>query len=100
MAEGVGHTEELARRIESTTGIETRATILGHVQRGGSPTMRDRVIASQMGYHAVNLLREGISNRVVALKGSDIVDYDITEALSMERVFDENLYDISAVLSI
>lgn len=100
VAEGVGHTEELARRIESTTGIETRATILGHVQRGGSPTMRDRVIASQMGYHAVNLLREGISNRVVALKGSDIVDYDITEALSMERVFDENLYDISAVLSI
>ncbi len=99
-AEGVGHTEELTRRIEADTGIESRATILGHVQRGGSPTLRDRVIASRMGYHAVELLKNGSDNRVVAMRGDDIVDYDITEALNMERVFDRNLYEISYKLSI
>lgn len=100
VAEGVGHTQELAERIQTETGIETRATVLGHVQRGGSPTMRDRVVASRMGYHAVELLQNGRSNRVVALKGEQIVDFDITEALNMPRVFDENLYRISAALSI
>lgn len=100
VAEGVGHTQELAERIEAETGIETRATILGHVQRGGSPTLKDRVIASRMGYHAVELLQNGRSNRVIALKGEQIVDFDITEALNMPRVFDENLYRISATLSI
>ncbi|WP_099205284.1 6-phosphofructokinase [Scatolibacter rhodanostii] len=100
VAEGVGHTEELAKKIEAATGVETRATILGHVQRGGSPTLRDRVLASQMGYHAVKLLHEGISNRIVATKGLDVVDYEITEALNRDRVFDEELYKISAVLSI
>lgn len=100
VAEGVGHTQELAERIQAETGIETRATVLGHVQRGGSPTMRDRVVASRMGYHAVELLQNGRSNRVVALKGEQIVDFDITEALNMPRVFDENLYRISATLSI
>ena len=100
VAEGVGHSEELTRRIEKDTGIESRATILGHVQRGGSPTLRDRVIASRMGYHAVELLKSGSDNRVVAMKGDDIVDYDITEALSMERLFDKELYKISYKLSI
>ena len=100
VAEGVGHTEEMARKIEAVTGVETRATILGHVQRGGSPTLSDRVLASRMGYHAVRLLNDGISNRVVALKGNDIVDYDITEALNRERVFDKKLYEVSALLSI
>ena len=100
VAEGVGHTQELAERIQTETGIETRATVLGHVQRGGSPTMRDRVVASRMGYHAVELLQNSRSNRVVALKGEQIVDFDITEALNMPRVFDENLYRISAALSI
>lgn len=100
VAEGVGHTQELAERIEAETGIETRATILGHVQRGGSPTLKDRVIASRMGHYAVDLLQNGRSNRVLALKGEQIVDFDITEALNMPRVFDENLYRISATLSI
>ena len=100
VAEGVGHTQELAERIQKETGIETRATILGHVQRGGAPTLRDRVVASRMGYHAVDLLEKGIGNRVVAMKGEQIVDFDITEALNMPRVFDEKMYRVSAVLSI
>ena len=100
VAEGVGHTQELAEKIQAATGIESRATILGHVQRGGSPTLRDRVVASRMGYHAVELLEKGLGNRVVAMKGEQIVDFDITEALEMPRVFDEALYRISAKLSI
>ena len=100
VAEGVGHTQELAERIQKETGIETRATILGHVQRGGAPTLRDRVVASRMGYHAVELLEKGIGNRVVAMKGEQIVDFDSTEALNMPRVFDEKMYRVSAVLSI
>ena len=100
VAEGVGHTQELAERIQKETGIETRATILGHVQRGGAPTLRDRVVASRMGYHAVELLEKGIGNRVVAMKGEQIVDFDITEALNMPRVYDEKMYRVSAVLSI
>lgn len=100
VAEGVGNTEELAQRIQRHTGIETRATILGHVQRGGAPTLRDRVVASRMGYHAAKLLFNGIGNRVVAMKGEQIVDFDITEALDMPRTFDEKMYRVSAVLSI
>ena len=100
VAEGVGHTQELAERIQKETGIESRATILGHVQRGGAPTLRDRVVASRMGYHAVELLQNGIGNRVVAMKGETIVDFDITEALDMPRTFDEKMFRVSAVLSI
>ena len=100
VAEGVGHTQELAERIQKETGIESRATILGHVQRGGAPTLRDRVVASRMGYHAVELLQNGTGNRVVAMKGEQIVDFDITEALDMPRTFDEKMFRVSAVLSI
>ncbi len=100
VAEGVGGTEEIAKYIEEKTGIESRATILGHVQRGGSPTLRDRVVASAMGHHAVELLSSGIGDRVVALQGGNIVDLDITEALNMKRVFDEELYNIAMDVSI
>ena len=100
VTEGVGHTEEIAKYIEEKTGIESRATILGHVQRGGSPTLRDRVVASAMGHHAVELLSNGIGDRVVALQGGNIVDLDITEALNMQRVFDEELYNIAMDVSI
>lgn len=100
VAEGVGGSQQLAEKIQEATGIESRATILGHVQRGGAPTLRDRVVASRMGYHAVDLLCQGIGNRVVAMKGESIVDFDITEALDMPRTFDERLYRVSAVLSI
>lgn len=100
VAEGVGGVEELAKQIEEQAGIETRATILGHVQRGGSPTLRDRLVASQMGFAAVKLLEDGASNRVVAMQGGRIVDFDITEALNMKRVFDKDLYDTALRISI
>jgi len=84
-AEGVGHSAELAKHIEAATGVETRATILGYLQRGGSPTCRDRFIASEMGVKAVDLLVSGKSNRVVAMKNNEITDFDIDEALSMKK---------------
>lgn len=100
VAEGVGGVEDLAKYIEKRTGIETRATILGHVQRGGSPTLRDRVIATAMGADAVRLLEKGIGNRVIALKDGKTIDYDILEALEMEREFDNDLYQTAMEVSI
>ena len=100
VAEGVGGVSELSAKIQDETGIESRATILGHVQRGGSPTMRDRVLGSLMGNHAANLLKEGIGNRVVAIKANKVVDFDITEALNQKRVFDEERYWIAHKISI
>lgn len=99
VAEGVGHTDEIAKKIEAETGIESRATILGHVQRGGSPTLRDRLVGSQMGFKAVQLLNEGKSNRVIVVQQGKVVDMDIHEALAMERVFDNELYEASKILS-
>lgn len=99
VAEGVGGTEELAKRIQAETGIESRATILGHVQRGGSPTVRDRVVASEMGYYAVELLEQGIGNRVVGMKDGKVYDVDIQEALSMKKPFNERLYKIANDIS-
>ena len=100
VAEGVGGVEDLAKYIEKRTGIETRATILGHVQRGGSPTLRDRVIATAMGADAVRLLEKGIGNRVIALKDGRTVDYDILEALEMKRDIDRDLYQTAMEVSI
>ena len=100
VAEGVGGVRDLAKYIERRLGIEARATILGHVQRGGSPTVRDRVVASQMGYEAVSLLDHGIGNRVVAMRDGKITNLDINEALDMERVFDKKLYKIAMSISI
>ena len=100
VAEGVGGVRDLAKYVEQRLGIEARATVLGHVQRGGSPTLRDRVVASQMGFKAVELLEQNIGNRVVAMQGGKIVDLDINEALDMPRVFDEELYKIAMTISI
>ena len=100
VAEGIGGVEELAKNIEAKTQVEARAVILGHVQRGGSPTVRDRVLASQMGYKAVQLLMEGIGNRVVAIQKSEIVDFDIYEALNMKKSIDGNLYKLAHEISI
>ena len=83
-AEGIGHSSSMAKRIEAATGIETRATILGHMQRGGSPTCKDRVYASIMGAYAVDLLCKGATNRVVAYRGGEFVDFDIDEALARQ----------------
>ncbi len=97
-AEGIGHSASMAKRIEAATGIETRATILGHMQRGGTPTCKDRMYASIMGAKAVELLVAGKSNRVVAYKGGEYVDFDIQEALSMTKQIPEDQYEISRIL--
>lgn len=98
-AEGIGHSTSMAKRIEAATGVETRATILGHMQRGGSPTCKDRVYASTMGALAVDLLCEGKSNRVVGYRHGDFVDDDIDAALAMQKCIPEYQYQISKNLS-
>lgn len=98
-AEGVGDSYGMAKRIEAATGMETRATVIGYIQRGGSPTTKDRVYASAMGAKAVELLCEGKSNRVVAYKDGRFVDFDIEEALRMEKQPDEFLVSMAKKLS-
>ena len=100
VAEGVGHTQELTKRIEEATGITSRLTVLGYVQRGGVPTARERIMASRLGYRAVELLANGIGNRVVGLQRDEIVDYDIVEALKMVKHFDIDLYKMANVISL
>lgn len=99
VAEGVGGSEQLAKKVEEVTGIETRATILGHLQRGGSPTAVDRMHASMMGAKAVDLLCEGKAKRVVSYVKGDYVDYDINEALKMTKDIDSYMYNLSEILS-
>jgi len=100
VAEGAGKALKIAEEIEAKTGLDTRGTVLGHVQRGGSPSMRDRVVAAQMGVHAIELLQAGVYNRVVALKNDDVVDYDINDALSMHKELDPMLIGVAKVVSI
>lgn len=100
VAEGAGHSEEIAKVIEEKTGIESRATVLGHVQRGGAPSLRDRVAASRLGYHAIDLLTQGVTDRVIGFQSDDLVDYSIEEALSMHKELDLSLLDISSTLSV
>ena len=97
-AEGIGHSASMAKRLEAATGIETRATILGYMQRGGAPTCKDRVYASIMGAKAVELLEKGKTNRVVAYKHGEFLDFDIQEALNMKKDIPEDQYEISKLL--
>ncbi|MCI8300699.1 MAG: 6-phosphofructokinase [Lachnospiraceae bacterium] len=99
-AEGIGHSASMAKRIESATGVETRATILGHMQRGGSPTCKDRVYASTMGAYAVDLLCQGKSNRVVGYRDGEYVDFDIDEALAMHKEISDYQFEICRNLSL
>lgn len=94
-AEGIGHSTSMARRIEAATGIETRATILGYMQRGGSPTCKDRYYASVMGAYAADILVQGKTNRVVCYRNGQFVDLDIEEALAMTKNISEYEYQIS-----
>ena len=98
-AEGIGHSTSMAKRIEAATGVETRATILGHMQRGGSPTCKDRVYASTMGAMAVDLLLEGKTNRVVGYRHGEFVDFDIDEALAMQKGIPEYQWEVCRNLS-
>ena len=100
VAEGVGGTADIAKRIEEKTGIVTKTTVLGHVQRGGNPTLRDRLVATQMGYKAVKLLNKGISNRVICMRGEDIVDEEIKFALDMKKVINYDLIKLAEEIAI
>ena len=101
VAEGVDvDVHDLAKEIEAKTGVESRACVLGHIQRGGSPTAKDRVLATRMGNYAVKLLMNNIGNRVVAAQKEDVVDYDIFEALNMKKSIDMNLYNVAHEVSI
>ena len=100
VAEGVGHVNEIAKTIEEKCGIESRATILGHVQRGGSPTVRDRVMASNMGYEAVQLLKQGIGNRVICYNGGVMGNKDIFEALNEKKNYEFDLHQVAHEISI
>lgn len=100
VSEAIGGVEEMAKRIQEETGVESRATVLGHVQRGGSPTARDRIVASRMGYYAVQLLKEGIGNRVVAMQKEEVMDFDIFEALKMKSSIDMDMYKMAMEISI
>lgn len=99
VAEGIGGVIEMAKEIEQKTGIESRATILGHIQRGGSPTARDRVAASEMGAKCVELLLEGKSNRIVCMQNNQVVDVDIEEGLAMKKELPQEMIDLAKKLS-
>ena len=99
-AEGIGHSVSMARRIEAATGIETRATILGYMQRGGNPTARDRYYASIMGAMAVDVMLQGKTNRVIGHRDGKFIDFDIEEALNMEKHIDEYQYEVAQMLTI
>ncbi|HIV64267.1 MAG TPA: 6-phosphofructokinase [Firmicutes bacterium] len=99
LAEGVCGADELMRYLQRETNLSIRATVLGHQQRGGSPSMRDRVLGAQFGYHAVNLLKKDVGNRVIGIAKEKIVDYDINEALAMPRKFRKDLYKLANVIS-
>ena len=100
VAEGIGDVEQLAKNIEAATGVETRATVLGHVQRGGRPSARDRILASQMGYYAAHLLMEGKTERVVAVNNNQLMDYDIDEALAIKKPFKDQLFRMAEEINI
>ncbi|WP_313232707.1 6-phosphofructokinase [Tissierella praeacuta] len=100
LAEGVGNAYDVSKSIEEKTGIDTRVTILGYIQRGGNPTSYDRIIASKMGNKAIELLKEGKTDRALGIKCNHIVDIDIKEALEMKKEFDIDMYNTARILSI
>ncbi len=99
VAEGVGTAEDIKKQLEGKTKLSLRTTVLGHIQRGGMPTMADRVLAAKFGVHAVNLLAEGKTNRAVGIRNNKVFDQDIEEALNCKERFDSSLYHVADVLS-
>ncbi|NMA87512.1 MAG: ATP-dependent 6-phosphofructokinase, partial [Tissierellia bacterium] len=100
LAEGTGNAYEVAEEIEKKTGNETRVTILGHIQRGGSPTSFDRIMASKMGHRAVELLIQGKSGKALGIKCNEIIDMDLDKALKIEKKLDMEMYEMAKILSI
>lgn len=100
VAEGVGKSMEMAKMIEQKTGVETRATILGYMQRGGSPTVRDRLMASRMGFRAIELINQEVYNRIIVTQNGAVTDIEINEALDMKKTIDESALDMARRLSV
>ena len=100
VAEGYGSAQEVADRIHDATGIDTRLTILGHIQRGGSPSSQDRVMGTRMGYAAVMALEAGKTKRVVALQSGEIIDIDIEEALGLTKDLNQCLFEAQRTVAI
>ena len=100
LAEGAGKAEDLKAKISEKVDIPLRTTVIGHIQRGGAPTMADRVLAAKFGVHAVDLLKKGKTNRAVGIRNNVVIDDDIVEALSKNSRFDHSLYNIANVLSL
>ncbi len=99
IAEGVMTADEFAKKLQEVTTYSVRATTIGHIQRGGSPSMADRMLAAQFGNKAVHLLREGSGNRVVGIHKNEIIDMDIIEAVSMKKKFNYELYETLQMIS-
>jgi len=99
LAEGVGGAQCLSKKVEEITGIESRCTILGYIQRGGNPSTFDRILATRMGYRAVEVLAEGKSSRVIGIESNEIIDMDIDEALGMPKKFDDMIYKMCEEVS-
>lgn len=100
VGEGITDVHALAANIEERTGVESRATVLGHIQRGGTPTAKDRIMATQLGNYAVELLKQGIGNRVVVVRENHVLDFDILEALQMKKSLDMRLYNIAKLINV
>ncbi len=100
LAEGVGNAYEISDEIYKKTGIDTRVTTLGYIQRGGTPSLMDRMIASEMGYKAIKLLKKGEFNKALGIKDNEVIALDIDEALKQEKKFNKELFEIAKVLSI
>lgn len=98
LAEGAGNENEIKTIVSVISGTDVKVTTLGHIQRGGSPSMADRMLAAKFGVHAVNLLMEGKTNRVIGCHGQQTIDLDISEALAMKKDIDRDLYDMAAKL--
>lgn len=99
LAEGAGKASDLEKDIAARTGLSIRSSVLGHLQRGGSPSMKDRFLGTNMGVNAVKLLEKGIGNRVVGIKNNVFYDMDIVEACSMKNHFDLDLYNMAGIVA-
>lgn len=99
LAEGAGHADELTKMLVEKTNLEIRSSVLGHIQRGGSPSNQDRYLGTSFGAHAVQLLKKGIGNRIVGIRNNEIYDIDIIEGLAIPRKFNKDLYDLAQVVA-
>lgn len=99
LAEGAGHADELMKELNGKTDLHIRSTVLGHIQRGGSPSNQDRYLGTCFGAHAVKLLQQGIGNRIVGIRDNKIYDIDIVEGLALKRKFNTELYELASVVA-